>query len=537
MTTQLSKNALARLSRFISENIGIRFPRSRWNDLDRIIVSASDANRFDNPELYVDRLFTLSDEMIVDTLAQILTIGETYFFRDPQAFQTLETIILPELIRLRRGKSNYLRFWSAGCSTGEEVYSIAMTVDKLIPIKNEWDIFILGSDINRNFLQKALDGKYREWSFRGVPTSTKNLYFTKTDDNCYCVIPRIKQMANFSTLNLVFPINFFGMDVIFCRNVLMYFDRASQNRAIQQLYNGLADQGWLIISPSESMLLQGSKFKPVLLDNVTVYRKDENKSYFIANPTLQTKSLLWFTNKPTTLNEQEAVLKPNRQSVLDDVNPLESDFCSPLLTDESTYLSEQETIIEPERQSVINDVSWLEYEKISTDDNLRSEDPYDKALKFYKQGAIETARLKLKELLSHHQDHVQAMTLLARIYANQGNLVEAVQLCRRAILFDGLNPYAHYLLGAILQEQGEIEQAKQSFCRSLYLDPDYVLTHVSLGAVARKQKNFTKAEKYFDNATTLLRALDPKDIIPESDGLSVGRLIQIIDSLNAKNYE
>jgi chemotaxis protein methyltransferase CheR len=118
----------------------------------------------------------------LNLLASHLTIGETYFLRERKFFGVLADRILPDLLHRRRGHRQYLRLWSAACCTGEESYSLAILVDQLLGQAPDWQVTILGTDINERFLQKATQGVYGEWSFRDAPAGFKERYFTRTAD-------------------------------------------------------------------------------------------------------------------------------------------------------------------------------------------------------------------------------------------------------------------------------------------------------------------------------------------------------------------
>ena len=165
----------------------------------------------------------------IETLASHLTVGETYFFREKRSFDILEEQVLPELIRLHRGDGMRLRIWSAGCCTGEEPYSVAMLLDRMIPDLADWNVTILATDINPRFLEIASAGVYGEWSFRAIPPGIRERYFSPLPGGRMQIAQRIRRMVTFSFLNLaedVYPSlvnNTNAMDVVLCRNVLMYF--------------------------------------------------------------------------------------------------------------------------------------------------------------------------------------------------------------------------------------------------------------------------------------------------------------------------
>ncbi len=180
MPTSVSDATLEQLSELVAEQMGLYFPKERWHDFERGIRSAAKEFGFKDSESCLQHLLSSSlSKSQIEILASHLTIGETYFFREKKSFEALEEHILPELIRSRSGKEKRLRIWSAGCCTGEEPYSIAISIHKLLPDWKDWNITILATDINPNFLRKASQAEYTEWSFRGTPTWLKERYFSR----------------------------------------------------------------------------------------------------------------------------------------------------------------------------------------------------------------------------------------------------------------------------------------------------------------------------------------------------------------------
>ena len=159
MRHTLPESLLFSMSDFVATRMGLHFPRERWGDLERGITAA--AREFDLPDAESCALRLLSTSPTqnhTEILASHLTVGETYFFREKRSFEVLEEHVLPELLRSRRGVERRLRIWSAGCCTGEEPYSVAMLLDRLIPDPGEWNVTILATDINPRFLKKAAEG-------------------------------------------------------------------------------------------------------------------------------------------------------------------------------------------------------------------------------------------------------------------------------------------------------------------------------------------------------------------------------------------
>lgn len=199
-------------------------------------------------------------------LSNHLTVGETYFFRDRKIFDALEQVVLPDLIR----SHSTLRIWSAGCCTGEEPYSIAMLLDRLAP--GHGGISILATDVNPRFLEKANRGVYSEWSFRGAPSWAIERHFRRVGQG-YELSRRISEMVRFSRLNLAEDPYPGAMNLVFCRNVLMYFSPDKAAKLALDLHRATADDGWLVVNPVEASHELFSGFEPVDFPGAMMYRK------------------------------------------------------------------------------------------------------------------------------------------------------------------------------------------------------------------------------------------------------------------------
>jgi chemotaxis protein methyltransferase CheR len=213
----------------------------------------------------------------LSAIIDVLTVNETYFFREQNQLRAFSTEILEELKEVKRD-SRMLRIWSAGCSTGEEPYTIAMLVAEMQGLAG-WDIEIHGSDINQRVLQAARKGIYRKNSFRTIDPYFFRKYFYD-DDGCFRISDAARKNVNFSYLNLLDPhkTTFLGkMDVIFCRNVLIYFDSLSRRKVIDIFYDRLFDGGYLLLGHAESLINISTAFTLRHLKNDMVYQKPVKK--------------------------------------------------------------------------------------------------------------------------------------------------------------------------------------------------------------------------------------------------------------------
>ncbi len=280
---------LLQLSELVGEHLGLHFPKERWPDLERGVWAAAQECGDHDVDGYVQTLLSSRSHCReVEILASHLTVGETYFFREKQSLDVLQQTIIPELIRTRRSGVRQLRIWSAGCATGEEPYSVAILLSRAIPDLANWNLSILATDLNTRSLEKASQGVYGEWSFRNTPMWVRSGYFTTTADGRWAIIPAIKKMVTFGYLNLVadaYPSNLTNaMDVIFCRNVLMYFAPQATRGVVHRFYRCLADGGWLIVSPTETSSVLFSGLATVRHGEATLYRKTSMRQEHTPSP-------------------------------------------------------------------------------------------------------------------------------------------------------------------------------------------------------------------------------------------------------------
>jgi chemotaxis protein methyltransferase CheR len=208
-------------------------------------------------------------------LVDNLTTNETYFFRESPQLRAFSEEILPELReRLRERKS--LRIWSAGCSTGEEPYTIAILLLESGNWWRDWQVEILGSDINQRVLHTARKGVYKKGAHRATSPEMLAKYFIEEEKGDYRIIDKVRELVSFSYLNLLDPFKtgLVGtMDIIFCRNVIIYFDKEAKKKVIGTFYDKLREGGYLLLGHSESLINISNAFVLRTLKNDMVYQK------------------------------------------------------------------------------------------------------------------------------------------------------------------------------------------------------------------------------------------------------------------------
>lgn len=216
---------------------------------------------------------------LVDIM-DVLTINETYFFRELFQLKAFSEEIIPELIKKKTSVGQRsLRIWSAGCSTGEEPYTIAMLLST-IPELRGWEIEIIGTDISQKVLQQARRAVYGKASFRATEDNDLKRFFLQQDDG-YKVKDSIRELVTISHLNLfdTHRLTVLGkVDIVFCRNVIIYFDQAAKKRVIESFHTTLYDGGYLLLGHSESLMNISTLFTLRHFKNDMIYQKPERIS-------------------------------------------------------------------------------------------------------------------------------------------------------------------------------------------------------------------------------------------------------------------
>jgi chemotaxis methyl-accepting protein methylase len=245
----------AELARLAADLLGADLGTARAADLDRAVRAARDlaGGRLEAGALAGRLRAAPPDDPLRRAFVEALTISETHFFRIAGQFETLAERVLPALIVGRRS-TRRLRLWSAGCSTGEEAWTLAILLERLVP--PGWDATVLATDVDESALERARRGVYGARSFRQTPPWVKARWFTARGDRLE-VGPRLRRRVRFAPLNLVtdaypsFESGTSGIDLLLCRNVLIYFTPEARARTADRLARALAPGGWLAVAPAE----------------------------------------------------------------------------------------------------------------------------------------------------------------------------------------------------------------------------------------------------------------------------------------------
>lgn len=462
------------------EESGLYFDKDRGQPLHLALWERLQNRGCDSYGKYYDLLkFHFEGRLELRALLDLITIGETFFFRNAPQFEALMRFVLPEVIQRKMYSCDKsIRVWSAGCSRGAEAYSIAIAITEVLPYHEDWDISILGTDINRNVLVCAKDAIYGEKDIGPLPKEYLHKYFKMQGSN-YILHDRVRELARFEYHNLAKdPFTQEGMqnvDIIFCRNVTIYFNSRITKRVIDKFYNCLIPDGYLFLGHAETLWQITKKFEAVEFPRTFVYKKvlvpgeGEVEKPFMGIP---------------DLGPEEFV--PIKEGAFqEDVSPKKA---------EPEPEEKAEPIDEVEKPLAAREIDTL-YRKATI---LFSEKKYEEALPLF------------DKIIAQDNNHIGAYLTKATILANQARYKEAADILAKITEADNLNVEAYYLLGVLLYKTGNLKEAETQFRKVIYVDPDIVLAYFNLGNIYLYEGKLSKAAREFSNAIGLLEKR-PKD--------------------------
>lgn len=277
---KISELEFTQLRDFIYEQAGIYIAENRKYLLEnRLANRLKELNLKDFGEYYYYLQYDSGKKAELNKLFEVITTNETSFFRNPPQLKVFETKVLPQVLdELRKKRSKRLRIWSAGCSTGEEPYTLAMIISEVLGSElSSWNIKITANDLSERVLRSARKGEYSEYALRTTPKEIISKYFDN-DGKIFKVKPELKKMIAFGQINLSDRVQVKRVErseIVFCRNVIIYFDDAMKKKVINAFYDNLVPGGNLIIGHSESLHNITRAFKPVHHPGAIIYQKLE----------------------------------------------------------------------------------------------------------------------------------------------------------------------------------------------------------------------------------------------------------------------
>ncbi len=410
-------------------------------------------------------------------LTELLTTGESYFFRDRNQFQLLRNQILPELIE-RRSQQRQLRIWSAGCSSGEEPYSLAIVLHELLPRRKEWQIFVLGTDLQEQAVQQARKGLYTPWSFRMVDPALKSRYFSPQHEY-WKIDDAIRSMVTFSSCNLVkerFPDcsrELHDMDLIICRNVFIYFTPQAVSQVAGKFSETLNEGGYLMTGHGELHLQSVQHLKTKMCGEQVIFQKRSatRDGGTLADTTRGTSPL-----PARSTGKQVAAPPPDKPRNI------------PVIAKHAQRMAHEQGATA---------ATWV-------------------------------AALPDNKTVPHN---FEAYLTMAQRQADQGEYQQALKTCRQAITLEATSPHPYFLLAQIAEATGDVDNAKDLLKKTIYLDPLHVAAHLELGALYAQEHNQKLAEKFLSASSQLLQQLPSGTSLPPYHNMTAGELLRHTDEL------
>lgn len=479
--------------RLVDDKSGMDIPPARRAHLEQA-VSRALGEGFEGPIALHRHLSSRAGHIELEDLIASLTVGETHFFRNKPQFEALERHVLPDLIQRRSGEKR-LRIWSAGCASGEEPYSLAMLLDRMLPGIDTWNITILATDIDRRALTNAHNATYRAWSFREVPPDIQPRYFVPRGDELE-LSERIRAMVTFEYLNLVedaYPSlvsNTTAMDLIVCRNVLIYFREATARAVIARLHQAMAEGGWLLLGHAEPSDWVADRFVVHSFPGAVAYRRPEDGE------------------SPETRDEQVERPAPARRRA----------------RTPGRARPQQTGPVEP-----TGDARLL----------MAPAELCERALAMRDSGDLQGALEELETLADAHPQDPRPAYLIAKFHASRLEVEAAERWSRFAIERDLLFAPAYHLLGLMAAEAGRPDDAAAALRRCVYAEPGWPLGHFALAEVNLGMGQRRRAAAALRNVERILRDVPPDEQVREGDGVTAGRLRELatlrleISGLNA----
>lgn len=475
------------IASIIRERTGLVFPPSRREEIERALARALPHRR--DPD-HIRTLLETNDE-VKDALIAELTVGESYFLRDTGQFTLLRSL-LPQLAELRGTLP--VRVWSAGCATGEEPYSVAILSEQL-GLGDR--VSILGTDISRARLAHARRGVYRPWSLRGVAGDVIDRFFDRRGD-VYHIRPQVRERVEFRYLNLAedrFPsltAGLWGMDVILCRNVLIYFDRETVTRVARGLVATLSDDGWLVLGASDPAIGELVDVEVHVTPGGIAYRRRgapelAAQAPFIAAATPTPETVIPMAEQTVTPSPEE---------------PAGVEHAA------ARDVAADRTQTTPAAPAPAEDVTELE--------------------RAYATRAYDRAEQIARTLVAREAGGVRPWILLVRSLANRGCLDEAGHATATALERYRDSAELLYLHAVLLSQSGRNADAAAAARRALYLDRGMVVAHMALSNARARLGDAEGARRALRNAEHLLGRMAEGDVVPASDGQVAGRLKQMI---------
>ncbi len=497
----LSPEEFERFRDWIHQHSGIYLEETKVDSLRISLVTR--ATRFGFIDYAEYFRFLSHDEDEFKELMNLVTINETSFFRFPAQFDALRDKVIPEILESKSKVSRSFRVWSAGCSTGEEPYTVAMSLLDSGLDGLGYRTEVLGTDVSTQALEKAKHAVYPAKSLAGLPQSIAQRWF-ETVKGGHRPVERVRDTVDLSYHNLIkepYPLVLLAnWDVIFCRNVTIYFRLESTRRVVNNFYESLNPGGYLFIGHSETLTSISDRFEPVEVGGVFLYRKPVPRRFFSFDDVVSSRGVT-------------PVRKPRTRTA--DLSREQSG------ADIRGRLKSSEKRVPSRPKAVPTETPLDSREEVAA--------LVSRAHESLERGEPGAARLLADKALKLDDRNVDALLARAFGFADSGDFEAAVADATAALAINPLLAAGRYILGVIYLRQGDPVAASNEFKRTLYIDSDFVLAHLNLANIHRQQGNIDDACREYQNTIRALYRAPEGDWTAFLGGFKPDLLVQICE--------
>lgn len=452
-------------------------------------------------EAYIARIVESQGREELHQLVEMVLNHETIFFRNLLHMNALQYVILPQLHR-RKPMEAALRIWSAGCSTGEEPYSLAMIALETFGYPLPRPVDVWATDLSTTALAKARRGMYRGRALTNVKPDMYRTYFEYRQEG-WALRDHVRSLVTFEQLNLLdpFPSRAQGVDIIFCQNVTIYFQLETFRNLVEQFYGVLAEGGMLFLGFSETLWNVFDKFRLREIAGAFIYVKETPATPVNVKPSPASTS----GARPASPGGERTLLG-NQAAFPIAGTAQKPEQLLPIHTQKMPARGQEQQPGTPDPNS---DTAVLDDTILQRGRDLLAEGKMDEVLALCYQAPLNGAQAP------------QILTLIARAHANRGDFDLAAAEARRALELDSLIAEAYLLLGMLSVQQGELQEAAQHFERARYLEPGSAIISYHLAECYRQLRRRSLALREYRNALHKLAGHPPDDIV---DGVAVNWL-------------
>lgn len=489
----------------VARRLGLHFDDSKLAFLAEVLRRRLDATDL-GCETYLQRLEAPEDRgRELRVLAQELTVTETYFFRNLEQFRAFAEVALPERIRARSAQRT-LRLLSAGCASGEEAYSLAMLVGEQLSVPAGWEVSIRAVDINAAMLEKASRARYSGWSLRETPPESRKRYFRELGCD-FLLYERVRAMVSFEERNLVEDDPALwqpgSYDIIFCRNVVMYFTPDSIKVVVSRMTQALAPGGFLFLGHAETLRGISQDFHLCHTHGTFYYQRKEleDRASLRTSPGARSESSL-------PVGAALAAVADTADSWVETIHRATDRI--QVLTGPPSGEAARPLQEAPGRSRAVR-APW--------DLGL--------AVELLRKERFAEALAHVRTLPPESAGDPDVLLMGAVLLTQSGQLVEAERVCTDLLALDEMNAGAHYLMALCREGAGDRQGALDHDQAAIYLDPAFAMPRLHLGLLARRAGERQAARRELGQALVLLQREEASRVLLFGGGFSRDALVAL----------